>query len=240
MSPSANRRPAASPSAAARASENGTSASTSAPPAQEAIQMATATGSGDRVGLSRADQREREQDESDEGDDDGDLFATCETARMSSGREEREHGDPRCAHRLHEGDRREAERCDVHEPTCRLGAEGGPPAAVAKERRDEANGLPRREARHRHRRVVLLCVRPVDRERRDEGERETDPGRHADNPRGWAVRTGCGAGRPGRRCRLPALAASTSRTGTRLSTVTTATCHAPRATVANASCVGGK
>ena len=178
MSPSANRSPAASPSAAARASENGTSASRTAAPAQHRIQSATPGRIRRLVGLARVDEREREQHEPDEGDDDGHLLPAREPARMTSGREEREHGDPAGADGLHERERRQPQRGDVDDPAGGLGTEREAPPGIAEQRPDEPNRLPRREARHRRRRVVLLRIRPVDRESRDEGERQSDPRPH--------------------------------------------------------------
>ena len=102
------------------------------------------------------------------------LLAAGEPFGVAVRARECEHGDPGGADGLDERERREAQRGDVDEPAGGLGCEAAQPASVAEQERDEPARVPRREPRHRRRGVVLARVRPVDRDRRDQREREAE------------------------------------------------------------------
>src|SRR3954464_5366913 len=188
MSPSEKKRPAARPSAAARARRVRSALSATATAAAAAIQTTGAPPPGgggvggdpdDGARTTRgvrsrrgADQREGEQQEAEQGDPDGELLARREPPRVAARAERGEDGDAARAHSLDEAERGQREGGKGDEPAGGLSAEADQPVAASEEQRQRAERPPRGERRERGRRVVLLRVGPVHRQRRRERQAE--------------------------------------------------------------------
>ena len=183
MSPAANARPAARPRAGARAIRTRAPISTREAATSTPSQIATAYSGGLAVGLGRAHEREREQEQSGHARDDRDLLAAREATRVAVCAEDRERRDPRRADALHERQRGEPKRREIEDPAGRLDAEAHEPGSAVKQQADGLHGTAHRQFRHTRDGVVLRRVRPVDRDRGEEREDEAAGERHRERLR---------------------------------------------------------
>ena len=94
---------------------------------------------------------------------------------MTVDTEQRQDGDSRRAHRLHEAERRQPKRDDVEHPPSGLGREANDPVAAPEQHAHRPDRLSEAESRQCRGSPVLLGIGPVDGQRRNQRKAQAYP-----------------------------------------------------------------